>query len=102
MDYCAPRGIPHSHFLGGPPVWTHEDREKALWWLILDREKCSSCGTRPDEWDPAKGGHDHAYLPDLRKCYGCATKADGEKKLDEKKHGAGTWVALTRNPEAVT
>lgn len=101
MDYCAPRGIPHSQFLGGPPVWTADDRDKALWWLIRDRERCPQCGTRADEWDPEQGGHDHAYRHELRKCWGCDEKAKGEKAIETKKLTA-TWVALTRNPEAVS
>ncbi|GAA4849754.1 hypothetical protein GCM10023403_10690 [Pseudonocardia benzenivorans] len=101
MDYCGPRGIPHSHFLGGPPQWTDEDRDKALWWLIHDNAKCPNCGTRPDEWDPAKGGHDHAYLAELHKCWGCDTSAGAEQAIDEKDRGTVS-VRLTRNPEALT
>lgn len=71
MDYCGPRGIPHSQFLGGPPVWTQDDRDKALAWAELDRQTCRGCGTRPAEWEPSKGGDRHAYefLPDI--CPGC-------------------------------
>jgi hypothetical protein len=100
MAYCGPRGIPHSHFLGGPPVWTREDRDKALWWHIHELGRCPECGTRYDEWDPTKGGHDHAYVHELRKCWGCVEKAKGEDKVTDKM-GPGVSVSLTRNPEAL-
>lgn len=97
MSYCGPRGISHSHFLGGPPVWTTLDRDLALWWQIYDSEKCPSCGTREDEWDPDKGGHDHAYRWEIRQCWGCAEKASGQKKVKDDE--PGKWVNLIPNPE---
>jgi len=100
MEYCGPRGIPRSHYLGGPLVWTDEDRQAAQWWLMHDKAKCPNCGTRPEEWDPSRGGHDHAYTAEFRKCWGCVSKQDAEKHIDEKDRGA-VWVALQRNPEAV-
>lgn len=81
-------------------MWTAEDRDGALWWLIRERAKCPSCGTRPDEWDPAKGGHDHAYVHELHRCYGCAEKAKGQKQIDDAKLDHA-WVAMVRNPEAI-
>lgn len=99
MAACVAHGISHSHFLGGPPVWTPEDRDKAVWYEIHKREACPSCGTRPDEWDPDKGGHDHAYLAQLQQCPGCATKAPADKKASEKPEPG--WTArLVRNPGA--
>lgn len=72
MAYCGPRGLPHSQFLGGPAVWTDLDRDKALAWQALQAATCKSCGTRAEEWHPAKGGDDHAYIADLDVCMGCA------------------------------
>ena len=71
MDYCAPLGISHSHFLGGPDVWTAADRDKALAWQERKRSTHDRCGTRREEWDPARGGSRHAfeYVPDV--CPGC-------------------------------
>jgi hypothetical protein len=70
LDYCAPRGISHSHFLGGPDAWTDDDRDKALAWADRDR-RTHVCGTRREEWDPAQGGRRDAYefLPAV--CPGC-------------------------------
>lgn len=99
MGYCGPQGISHSHFLGGPPIFTAEDREKAIWWSIHERQRCQECGTRPDEWDPEQGGNDHAYHHELRKCWGCVEKAKGQKKITDKM-GAGVTAVLARGTEA--
>lgn len=72
MNYCGPAGLPHSHFLGGPAVWTDQDREKALAWQALKKATCSGCGTRRDEWNPDKGGDRRAYIADVDVCQGCA------------------------------
>ena len=72
-----PRGIPHSVFLGRvvrpgvDPQWTDEDQDKAL---AFEQEKarcCSGCGTRPEEWDPERGGDRFAYVGARRYCPGC-------------------------------
>lgn len=71
MDYCGSAGIPHSHFLGGPPVWSDADRDKALAWQERKRSTHDRCGTRREEWDPSEGGDRQAfeYVPDV--CPGC-------------------------------
>lgn len=81
MAYCGPRGIPHSHFLGGPPAWTDEDRDKALAWSERERQTHHKCGTRRDEWDPDRGGRRDAYdyLPDV--CPGCEALERAEAVL---------------------
>lgn len=99
MAVCAAYGISHSHFLGGPARWTSDDRDKALWWEIHRRDTCPDCGTRAEEWDPAKGGHEHAYLGELRKCWGCQARANAEKGITDDL-GVGVHVILTRNPDA--
>lgn len=95
MAVCASYGIPHSTFTG----WDRDDRDKALWWEIHRRTACPQCGTRPDEWNPAEGGHDHAYIAEARQCWGCAEKAPMEKKMADAAQ-PGQWVALVKNPEA--
>lgn len=75
MDYCGPRGIPHSHFLGGLNEWTPDDYQKALAWQLHEQRRCSSCGTHPDEWDPEQGGDPHAYEAGLTHCRGCEVNA---------------------------
>lgn len=97
MAACARLGISHSHFLGGPDVFTRTDRDLAVWFEIYEGERCPSCGTRPNEWDPEQGGHDHAYVAKLHKCYGCAERARAEKRIT-KEMGAGVTPRLERNP----
>jgi hypothetical protein len=72
MDICERYRIPHSHFLGGPLVWTQQDRDKAIWHARHRAERCSGCGTHPDEWDPKKGGDRQAYAAVESRCAGCA------------------------------
>jgi hypothetical protein len=99
MAYCAPRGIPHSHFLGGPLQWTELDREKALWWLIHDRQRCPHCGTRPDEWDEKAGGDRHAYRAEPHHCRGCEVKAGADEDFEKhrKEYPRGSSVRLMKN-----
>lgn len=93
---CAAYGMPHSRFAS----WGRDDRDKAVWWEIHRRETCPSCGTRPDEWDPAKGGHDFAYVAELHQCHGCKTTAAAEKAITESM-GAGVHARLLPNPKVV-
>lgn len=46
LDYCAPRGIPLSVFLGRPvypgnPQWLERDTQAAMWWQA---NVCTGCG----------------------------------------------------------
>lgn len=105
MAYCGPRGIPRLHFLGGPNRWTQHDRDAALWWLLHERQRCSSCGTRPAEWDPKQGGHLQAYQPKIERCAGCAAvergQADLERAQKEKQAASGSRVTLRRTEMVV-
>lgn len=101
ISYCAPRGIPHSVFLGrvveqGDPQWLDADRDKALWWLIHERMTCQSCGTRPDEWDDDL----HAYSSEPTHCRGCEVKAQGDEWFDNhrKEFRRGTSMQFVRVP----
>lgn len=60
MAICGPAMVPHSHFLGGPLVWTELDREKQRWWHRQQAEKCGVCGLHPSLTDPELGGHPDA------------------------------------------
>lgn len=61
LDYAAPRGIPHSIFLGRPqpqpgePYWLPEDVDKALAWQRDQNARCKDCRTRRDEWWDERG-----------------------------------------------
>lgn len=77
MEYCGPRGLAHDEFL----QWSPHARDAALSWLVWSREACSSCGTRPDEWNPERGGHLHAYEAVRHVCRGCEVRARAEKDL---------------------
>lgn len=89
--------ISHSHFLGGAPVWTQQDRDKAIWLAAHEGEICRSCGTHPDEWDPAKGGSRNAYVAVLHRCAGCAATEQRQEALAaEKSKDRGTTVILRR------
>lgn len=93
--------ISHSHFLGGPAVWTQQDRDKAIWLAAHEGEICRSCGTHPDEWDPTKGGDRHAYVAKLHRCAGCAAVEQRQEALAaDKSKDRGTTVIL-RRPEPV-
>ena len=91
---CAAYGIAHSAFL----AWPAEDRDKAIWHHVRRRSACSSCGTRPEEWDPARGGHPQAYKATARRCPGCAQTADLHSK-PAVADVPGTKVFLVRNQE---
>jgi hypothetical protein len=102
MDYCAPRGIPHSVFLGrvvgpGEPVWLGADRDKALWWLIHDRQTCRGCGTRPEEWEDDL----HAYVAAPHHCRGCEVRAAADEQFEKQstQHRRGTSMRLRRRRE---
>jgi hypothetical protein len=92
LDYCVPKGVPHSVFLG----WDVDDRNKALWWVIHDRQRCPNCGTRPDEWNEAQGGDLHAYVAEPAHCRGCEVAAQGDEWFDRhrKEMRRGTTMRL--------
>lgn len=97
MDVSAAYRIPHSTFLG----WSQLDRDKAIWHQIRRAGTCRSCGTHPDEWDPAKGGHRAAYVAEISLCPGCEQQQREQKRLDDpaNKGQRGLSVRLRPNPE---
>ncbi|MCK2214293.1 hypothetical protein MF672_010890 [Actinomadura sp. ATCC 31491] len=68
MAVCHHYRIPHSQFLS----WPADDRDKAIAYYVRERSRCGTCGTRPEEWDEARGGDRHAYYAVERWCGGCA------------------------------
>lgn len=79
MDYCGPAGLPHSQFLGGPPVWTDTDRDLALAWDAMRRATCPRCRTRHDEWarDP------DAYVVAQARDRGCELLEQAEREMEK-------------------
>lgn len=93
LGVCHHYRVPHSEFLR----WPDSDRDKAIWIWLRERSACSSCGTRPDEWEPAKGGHRRAYRADLEICRGCQALDARSKALTEKQRGeSGLQLVLKR------
>lgn len=71
VGYCAPAGVPHSHFLGGPPVWTRRDRMLALAWAARRAGACPGCSS------PERLMRDASTVDiDLRRCEVCQLKRD--------------------------
>lgn len=77
MEVARAYQIPHSQFLS----WSKGDRDKALWAHIREQRTCTGCGTRPEEWDPDRGGSRTAYLPTETACPGCQRIADRQAYL---------------------
>jgi hypothetical protein len=104
MRVCRAYQIPHSEFLG--PRWSQDDRDKAIWQEIRQGETCRSCGTRPDEWDPAKGGDRVAYVAQLTTCRGCQQIENRRAAISEDHDARGQHILLVRptpeEPEEVT
>lgn len=90
MAYCGPRALPHSEFLS----WRREDRDKALWWVIHERTRCSSCGTRPDEFE----GDMNAFAAVPVHCRGCEIQAAADEEFEKhrKEYRRGTTIQLRR------
>ena len=95
MAVCADYRIPHSEFLR----WDTDDRDKAIAWHLRQADTCPSCGTRPEEWDPKRDGHQWAYVAEPRRCRGCEVRELGEAS-QPKDAGRGVSIVLKRNPEA--
>ena len=64
----VPLGIPHSHFLGGPLVWTEQDRDKALAYRREMDKICKGCGVNPTDFDTDPD----SWIGDFYVCPGCA------------------------------
>lgn len=95
LSYCGPAGVPHSHFLGGPLVWSEHDRELALAWATRRDATCSSCGTRRDQWDRDR----NAFVPADDRCPGCNEIREAERQLPREAIEAGVRVVLVPSSE---
>jgi hypothetical protein len=95
MAYCGPKGIPLSAFLS----WDDGDQEAALVWQGHEARRCPSCGTHPDDWDPARGGRRDAYAAEVVVCPGCR-ELDGGRAQSGDRPPHGAHLMLTR-PEEV-
>jgi hypothetical protein len=89
MAICGPAVMPHSHFLGGPLVWTDLDREKQRAWYRREQET-HSCGVHPDVWDPERGGDPQGLRMGSRLCGACEI-AETTAPAYEKKRVAGEY-----------
>jgi hypothetical protein len=86
MAVCHDYKIPHSQFLS----WSQDDRDKAIWSLLRERQACQGCGTRPDEWE----GDLDAYKAETQMCHGC--RAVSIAREQNKDAPAGVHVTLRR------
>jgi hypothetical protein len=89
LDYCCPRGLSHSHFLGGPAVFTDDDQDKALAWQAEQASLCGGCGLPLAETtDPA---NEYAYETEALRCFACRAK---HRLADDFKGGGGETGGL--------
>lgn len=103
MEYCGPRGIPYTQFIG----WDQIDQDAALAWLVRDRGKCDGCGTVSSDWLNAfdEDGEPVAnimapvfHAVDVH-CAGCAARAAHEKTFVGDRP-AGLHTGFVPNPDA--
>jgi hypothetical protein len=94
MDYCGPRGIPHSEFLS----WDVDDQSKALHWMSEEAQRCPGCGTADWEW----AEDNHAYEAHTAVCLGCLEIGSAQKDSQEQaKSTPGLKTYLRKRPEEV-
>lgn len=89
IRYCYEHGIPHAKFL----KWKDEDRAKVLAYMMEKAGQCGRCGSSQWEWDPERGGDEHAYQALPMKCPGCAELDLGREILGDSK-APGTSIQL--------
>jgi hypothetical protein len=68
--------------------------------FVRARQTCPQCGTRPDEWDPSKGGHRRAYLAEVDVCRGCQAIDQRTSVLTDDQRRRGMQVVLKRQEAA--
>lgn len=94
LDYCVPRGIPHSVFLS----WAELDQDKALAYMQRQNERCSDCGTRAEEWR----GDRFAYVAESFVCPGCEIVEQERNNIPGTQKGARIRIvpfALSSDPD---
>lgn len=87
MDYCGPRGIPHSRFLS----WEQDDQDKALAWMEIVDLTCKQCGTRIEEWENDR----FAYVGQAEYCPGCEVLGQEQENVPD---GARGYVKVFLMP----
>lgn len=88
MDYCGPRGLPHSVFLD----WDPDDQDKAVAWSLAQAEICGGCGTRRAEWREDR----FAYVAEQWRCPGCELIEQAQEGIPEgKAKGIKTFLVPT-------
>lgn len=98
LRLCRESNLPHSTFLG----WDQQDRDKALHYQAwLDGNCPGGCGTRPEEWDPDRGGSRFAYTPVVDRCPGCELIAMTRRDLPDAELGLMVGLEPTDDPELV-
>ncbi|MEV4557203.1 hypothetical protein AB0K51_09410 [Kitasatospora sp. NPDC049285] len=99
MELCETYRIPHSQLMGAVGGrWTALDREKALAWAAYQRDVCEGCGTRPQEWDPDRGGDRQAYVAQTHRCLGCEVLEMEMEQVPEGADGRGVKIGLLARP----
>lgn len=96
MEYCGPKGIPHSVFLD----WDEEDQGKALAHLLHKANQCPRCGQFPEDWIDEEG---RLRIPTPKiaqtvACNACSVVQDRQKMI-EKENQDSTFVILVENPD---
>lgn len=84
LDYCVPRGIPHSKFLS----WSELDQDKALAWVRRQAEFCRGCGTRREDWLNDR----FAFVAESEICPGCEVME--QEKSNVPKESKGVHIRL--------
>lgn len=93
MDYCGPRGIPHSSFL----QWNEADQDKAIAWMLDQSSRCPGCGTYPSDYldddglpvDPPPG-----YANSVR-CLACKRIKELREEVPEEE-SAGLYFYISK------
>lgn len=76
--------------------WDKRDRDKAIWYHLRERSRCSGCGTLPEEWDEEQGGSRHAYAAVETRCRGCQVLQSGVHQMSKgPDKGRGIHVVLS-------
>jgi hypothetical protein len=103
MEASARWGVYHGQFMD----WPADEQAKCLALIVWEKksksERCSMCGTKPDEWLDENGRVvvPPPYVAEWENCEGCSSigrrEKDREKQDDMPK---GMRVVLQPNPEA--
>lgn len=83
----------HSEFLRK----SKDDRDKAINLHLWEKQACNTCGTRPEEWDPERGGNRHAYSAALGHCRGCQELESMRESMKAGPQIKGTFITLRHN-----